>query len=335
MLIGGPRAARLCLRHAVVTRPRLSQTSPTIRRITPTPSSQYSLPLRNSRPFTISRPLFVGPSKTPDPIIPAAATGTTSIPPVEPPNTNPTTNDSDKIELRRRRRRAIKQAAFFLAIGLLLGTALRLTLQPPSLPLPDSPEDLYLTAKIHEQGASLPIVRTLSSDPAWTSWDAYSGLQPTASQPLNLIKSRITSGPLAGARGLAFQRIFRNAATGEVVSVVYFGPGLAGWPGIVHGGALATILDESLGRCAILKFPARTGVTARLELAYRFPTMTAGFYVVRAKPAVREGEDPAKSDRKMWVDGTLETLKGRVCVEAKALFVVPRDVKLKPLVEKF
>lgn len=154
-----------------------------------------------------------------------------------------------------------------------------------------------------------------------------------------MVSARISSGPLSGSHGLAFQRIFYNKETGELVSVVYFGPATTGWPGVVHGGALALVLDETLGRCAILKFPARTGVTARLELTYRAPTIASRYYVVRARPAVTENgesaDEKSKSDRKMWVDGTLETLDGKVHVRAKALFVVPKGVKLAPLVEGF
>lgn len=318
MVIGRSQATQLYLRPIVPPRsmhPRLFRARPTI------PIQLQILSSRNTRPFTISRQQF------------AAATATTPTTPIQPTLDPSTTSPNPPPP--RRRRRGIYYGTFFLAIGLTFGTLIRLALQPPSLPAPDSPEDIYLTSKIRERGASLPLVRSLSSDPSWTSWDAYSDLQPSPSQPLNLIKSRITSGPLGGARGLAFQRVFWNAATGEVLSVVYFGPGTSGWPGVVHGGALATVLDESLGRCAILRFPARTGVTARLELTYRAPTLTAGYYVVRARPMPREGDDPAKSDRKMWIEGTLESLEGRVCVEAKALFVVPKGVKLKPFVEGF
>jgi hypothetical protein len=47
-----------------------------------------------------------------------------------------------------------------------------------------------------------------------------------------------------------------------------------------------------------------------------------------------EGER-GKGDRKAWVKGTVETADGRVCVEAKALFVTPRGAKLAPLGETF
>lgn len=245
--------------------------------------------------------------------------------------------------------RGFYYAALFLLIGTVTGTFARITIAPPPLPAPGSDKDVYLQAKIRERGAALPLVRQLSTDPSWTSWDAYAGIAATAdadaaTQPGGIssaVRSRITSGPMAGSSGLAFQRIFHNASTGEVVTVVYFGAALAGWPGVVHGGALATVLDESLGRCAILKFPSRTGVTANLELQYRAPTLTNAFYVIRSTPVVSGDDDVVgrdgvrKGDRKLWVRGTLETEKGRVAVEAKALFVVPKAYKLRPLVQDF
>ncbi|KAI1114673.1 HotDog domain-containing protein [Nemania sp. NC0429] len=251
---------------------------------------------------------------------------------------------------RRRRVRGIYYAAVFLLLGAIGGTFARITIAPPPLPAAGSDKDVYLQAKIRERGAALPLVQQLSADPSWTSWDAYAGVAATATatadatqgpRGISAVQSRITSGPMAGSSGLAFQRIFHNASTGEVVTVVYFGAALAGWPGVVHGGALATLLDESLGRCAILKFPSHTGVTANLELQYRAPTLTNAFYVIRTTPVVSEGDDVVgrdgvrKGDRKLWVWGTLETEKGKVAVEAKALFVVPKGYKLRPLVQDF
>lgn len=89
-------------------------------------------------------------------------------------------------------------------------------------------------------------------------------------------------------------------------------------------------MDESLGRVAILNFEARTGVTANLEVDYRRPVLAGRFYVVRAE-VVGEG----RGERKMWVRGTLEDLEGRVCVEGKGLFVVPKGVQLEKIGEGF
>lgn len=78
-------------------------------------------------------------------------------------------------------------------------------------------------------------------------------------------------------------------------------------------------------------FPSNTGVTANLELNYLKPVVTNSFYVVRTSPIV-DGEKKA-NDRKCWVGGRLETLEGLVCVEAKALFVVPRRYQTRALGE--
>ncbi|OTB10990.1 hypothetical protein K445DRAFT_322489 [Daldinia sp. EC12] len=323
MLAGNPRATHICLRAAASTR-FIQVPRPAIRlyRITTSAPSRF-LPLCNSRSFTSSQRRFAERVNTQDSVSTAAATATTPIPPEQPTSSNPQPAP-------RRRRRGVYYSAVFLIIGLSIGTLIRLSLAPPP-PYPHgSPQDLYHVSKIRDEGSALPLVRRLASDPTWKSWDAYSGTQSAS-----IVQSRLTSGPLGGSHGLPFQRVFRNTKTNEVISVVYLGAATAGWPGVVHGGALATLLDESLVRCAVLLFPARTGVTARLELQYRAPTLTSGFYVIRARPVIPEGEDLSKSDRKMWVEGTLETLHGKICVEAKALAVVPKGVKLKPLVEEF
>lgn len=126
--------------------------------------------------------------------------------------------------------------------------------------------------------------------------------------------------------------MFYNSATGEFVTVIYLGGALQGFPGVVHGGLIATIMDESLGRCAIRQLSAGTGVTASLELNYLRPSVANAFYVVRCMPVVgKEGG----GERKRWVEGCLETLEGRVCVEAKGLFVAPKNYKTRIITGNF
>jgi hypothetical protein len=55
-------------------------------------------------------------------------------------------------------------------------------------------------------------------------------------------------GSLSGTRGLGVQRAFWNSETKEMVAVVWIGGGLAGWPGVAHGGAIATIFEETMAR---------------------------------------------------------------------------------------
>lgn len=156
-------------------------------------------------------------------------------------------------------------------------------------------------------------------------------------------RTRLTTGAIGGIRGMgAYHRIFHNRETGQIISIVHLGSALTGWPRVVHGGAIATILDEALGRCAILSFPARTGVTARLELQYRRPVKTNDYYIVTCTPLVpdeyknnKDGVDSnGKELRKLWCEATLDTVEGKRCVEARGLFVVPRKYKLGK-VDKF
>lgn len=47
-----------------------------------------------------------------------------------------------------------------------------------------------------------------------------------------------------------------------------------GYPGVVHGGIVAAMLDEVLGRVAMINNPDRFFMTARLEVKYRQPVPT-------------------------------------------------------------
>ena len=209
-------------------------------------------------------------------------------------------------------------------IGLTAGQYVRLVIAPPPLPLPGSKEDVLMVEYLKKQAEKIPLVQSLSSDPNWEANDAY---QHAA---LEDRPHRLTTGPLGGARSVGgFQRIFHNKESGEVVNVVWFGGAIAGWPGVTHGGISATIMDETLGRCAILQFPSKTGVTANLNLNYLKPAITNSFYVIRAIPEI-EGA----TETKQWVYGRLETLDGRVCVEGRGLFVVPKKYVTKSLIPR-
>jgi hypothetical protein len=176
---------------------------------------------------------------------------------------------------------------------------------------------------LHDQAALLPIVKQLDADPAaWESWDAYTSLSEEHKA------QHIAAGALAGSRGVGgFQRVWRNkmAGTGEVESVVYFGGATSGWPGVVHGGCLATLLDESCGRAAFQEWKGRPGMTASLGLEYKRVTLANGFYVIRTRVRPEEElpeEERGKRHYKCWVDATVEdAVTGGVTVVAEALFV--------------
>lgn len=114
----------------------------------------------------------------------------------------------------------------------------------------------------------------------------------------------------------------------SLVSVVFVGQDLCGHPGLVHGGFLATMLDEGLGRCCFGALPHNIGVTANLNINYRKPTPAGTYLVLRAETTKVDG-------RKAWVKGQIESLPSpgelpKVYAEATALFVSPKYAAVLP-----
>jgi len=222
-----------------------------------------------------------------------------------------------------RRVRNLFYAGIFGGLGFYLGSELANRMAPPLVP--GTEEDVQKMKQIRDSFESLPVVKELRSDPAkFREWEAYSSFSGPEKQ------LRLTSGTFKGSRGLALQRIFWNEKERKSASVVFFGPGLEGWPTLVHGGVLATILDENLGRVALWSVPARTGVTANLNVNYKRPVFSGNFYTVHV-----DLDRERSTDRKAYVIGEIRDLSGKVCVKATGLFVVPKGLPLRQLQEHF
>lgn len=126
--------------------------------------------------------------------------------------------------------------------------------------------------------------------------------------------------------------MFNDKEGKSMVALFYLGEQLCGHPGIVHGGLLATLLDEGLARCCFPALPNKLGVTASLKIDYRKPARADRYYVLRAETTKVEG-------RKAWVKGWIEEMSEgegeggetpvRV-VEAEALFIEPRNAAVSP-----
>jgi acyl-coenzyme A thioesterase PaaI-like protein len=147
--------------------------------------------------------------------------------------------------------------------------------------------------------------------------------RPHLKIPDTLRQRNLTAGTLAGPdRIVVPPYVWLEKSGKELVSISYLGDALNGHPGIVHGGLLATMLDEGLARCCFPALPNRIGVTANLNIDYRQPVKADTYIVLRATTVKVEG-------RKAWVEGRLETLpegdeEPVVLVEAKALFIEPK-----------
>jgi acyl-coenzyme A thioesterase PaaI-like protein len=67
---------------------------------------------------------------------------------------------------------------------------------------------------------------------------------------------------------------FYEAAPGFVVAEIIVPDHFQGYPGVVHGGIVAAMLDEVSGRTMIRGVPPRWMVTAKMEIRYRKPVPT-------------------------------------------------------------
>jgi len=135
---------------------------------------------------------------------------------------------------------------------------------------------------------------------------------------------RHTRNPLSGSLNPMAPPVSFEYHADKVVSHVNFHEGYQGPPSCVHGGYVAALLDEVLGRTRHLT--ARNCVTGLLAVTYRKPTPLNTDLVVEARIV-------ELFDRKMRVTGEI-THDGVVTASAEAIFVFLDVEKFNALVSK-
>ncbi|TIC95912.1 Acyl-coenzyme A thioesterase THEM4 [Colletotrichum higginsianum] len=170
-----------------------------------------------------------------------------------------------------------------------------------------------------------------------TDWEQW---QPYEDFSAETLSKHLCGGTLNNPNALGLVHlVFRNRLTGEIILAIMFGDGTSGWPSIVHGGMLSTIMDEAMARLAALNFSANTAVTARLSMDFKIPVSPRMLYIVRVNKVLpeyqKQGSDEDKTDRKMWIVGRMEDPDGATVLEAKGLFVVPKGGHMQPLGKHF
>ncbi|KAL8292674.1 hypothetical protein RQP46_001286 [Phenoliferia psychrophenolica] len=236
-------------------------------------------------------------------------------------------------------RRNLFSHSAFLTLGVLSGFTLALVAPRPNLlaiifPVPtpvspgaDTPEGRAITAQIEAGLQALPLVASLRAavvpDPTTPSTTSLNPSDTTKLVPA-YTESRPYATSVPGPHSLSTYTlrgpgkfaipplVFTTRDQKESIFVIHVGGGMCGHEGIVHGGLLATILDESLARTAFYSLPNQIGVTATLGLKYKKPTFANQYLVVRTETVDVKG-------RKVWVKGHIETLEGERLVEADLL----------------
>jgi acyl-coenzyme A thioesterase PaaI-like protein len=98
---------------------------------------------------------------------------------------------------------------------------------------------------------------------------------------------------------------FYGVAPDEVVSEIVLPAHYQGYPGVVHGGIVASMLDEIVGRAAMGGEETRFMMTARLQIRYRKPVPIEQPLRLMGKLVQRRGK-VSEARGELWLpDGSL------------------------------
>ena len=117
---------------------------------------------------------------------------------------------------------------------------------------PSLPEASAHVEELEQRLQQLPVLEKHRNSPDADEWYET---RPYANFPENRRRNNLTAGALRGPGRIAVSPLLRvKKDESETFAVTHFGRGLCGHDGIVHGGLIATVLDESLGRvvCTLL-----------------------------------------------------------------------------------
>jgi acyl-coenzyme A thioesterase PaaI-like protein len=113
---------------------------------------------------------------------------------------------------------------------------------------------------------------------------------------------------------------FYETTPGEVMSEYTIPDHFQGYPGVAHGGIVATMLDEISGRSHIAADPPRFMFTARLEVRYRQNVPTGEPLRILGKAGKSKG-------RMATATAEIYNQNGALLAEADAILVdVPQEI---------
>lgn len=205
--------------------------------------------------------------------------------------------------------------------------------QVKALELESSPveqSDRRLTSTLGKENPST-IISKDSAEERGESNRHYALSRPYANFPPHMAIHSLTSGSLRKPNMLAAPPLVLSKTkhganklggnVGDAFAFIHLGRSLCGHDGIIHGGLLATVLDETLARTSFFHLPHKIGVTARLEIDYRKPVKADQVVIVETRLVEAKG-------RKVTVEAKMRSLEGELMVESRSIFVEPKWVWL-------
>ncbi len=138
--------------------------------------------------------------------------------------------------------------------------------------------------------------------------------------PFSDVVRSFVSGDPAGDRIRV--RYFQTEIPQVLKGRVWFGPGAEGPPGHTHGGAQAAVLDEICG--------GAVWVSGFRVVAAKLETEFLNFVPLETE-LVLHGEIVKQEGRKIYSEGRLEDLSGRLLARGKVLFLELNAEQVKKL----
>jgi uncharacterized protein (TIGR00369 family) len=118
----------------------------------------------------------------------------------------------------------------------------------------------------------------------------------------------------ANEAGLRLEFLLKE--DGGVVTLPTVGDTFEGHPGYLHGGIIATLLDEAMSKAARAR--GLVTMTRKLEVEYLRP-------VPSGAPLRVEGRVMQSEGRKHWIEAEIRDGGGTVLAQAKGVFVEVRQ----------
>lgn len=133
----------------------------------------------------------------------------------------------------------------------------------------------------------------------------------------------LTNSILAQKGGIAIEPvIFHNVDTDEGVTIIHVGYRLCGYPFLVHGGILATLLNETFKRNASLSNSTNSNIKGdfkveNLSISYKYPSLANQFLIIKTKPTDNSQNDP----KHLHLTAQICSQNGKTLVKSNALLI--------------
>ncbi|GJJ76892.1 hypothetical protein EMPS_09251 [Entomortierella parvispora] len=183
-------------------------------------------------------------------------------------------------------------------------------------PTPEKAEELKRSVVLQREMMELDLVHEYKvkvKDGEWKEADPYWYLTKVT-EPHHLTAGTLRGENMLSVHPLKFERKDKKA----IVLFMHLGRSLCGHDRIIHGGLLATLLDEATGMVALPNLPYHIGFTANLNVNYRKPVKADQFVMVKAEFENIEG-------RKGYTIASIHDLHGNTLVECSALYISPKN----------